>query len=134
MFRCCCRVPCCQAEQSTAATLRQQLGALEAQLAEAQQQLTTARQELERKTKLNVILTQTKSKLWGALTAGSAPAGGKTAKGDAITAAIQQQARNMARLQALEASSAVRHSCCALYVGNARSFYLKSFSTCANLC
>jgi hypothetical protein len=126
-------VSSCQAEQSTAATLRQQLGAQEAQFAEAQQQLTAARQELERKTKLNNVLQQTKSKLWGALTAGPASASGKTSKGDTITTAIQQQARNMARLQALEASSAVRHFSCAFHLRGCISLSPTTPSTCTHI-
>ena len=100
---------CCgQAEQSTAATLQQQLGAQTAKLTHLQQKLEAAEQEVARKTQGNRALQQTKAKLWNALTGVTLASGAQQLKGDAITNAIQQQAQNMARLQALEASSAVR--------------------------
>ena len=102
---------CLQAEQSTVESLRQQVQAQEGQLPAAQEELAKAKQALDAKAKAVKFLSEQKGKLWPALVAGTAleSVAYKQAGNKQVTEAVEKHQANMARLRALEASSAVRH-------------------------
>ncbi len=102
---------CLQAEQSTVETLRQQVQAQEAQLSAAQQELAATKELAETKNRHNSQLAGHKAKLWQALVADTPLAGAVATRVvmKQITEAVELHQAKMARLRALEASSAVRH-------------------------
>ena len=99
-----------QAEQSTVESLRQQVQAQEGQLSAAQAELAEAKQLVETKNKHNGQLAAIRGRLWAALVADTplSTIAAKSAGQKPITEAVERHQASMARLRALEASSAVR--------------------------
>ena len=96
--------------------LRQQVKAQDGQLSATQDELAKAKQAADAKAKAVKFLSEQKGKLWPALVAGtpleSVPY--KQAGNKQVAEALEQHQANMARLRALEASSAVGHSVAAV--------------------